>query len=174
MTNSGFLPTQKRKKISSAPSLSLRPMLVMQCCPRAEASRAHRHRQGVNCLRLVAVRVIMQGRLCKGSSPACSWEYRNVSGETRQEWKQGWTRAAPKMSLTRTGSTSVSGTPQAGVPAHPCTTSLKHFPCQVPSAEPGRGMEPLSPGRVLFTACSASSPQGTETARPYETVAMNI
>lgn len=80
----------------------------------------------------------------------------------------------PKMSLTRTGGTSVTGTSQAGAPGRLCTASPQPFPRQVPSAEPGRGMEPLSPGPVLFTACSASSPQGTETARPYETVAMNI
>lgn len=43
-----------------------------------------------------------------------------------------------------------------------------------PHVEPGRSTEPFSPGPVLFTARSASSPQGTETARPYETVAMNI
>lgn len=40
--------------------------------------------------------------------------------------------------------------------------------------EPGRSTEPFSPSPVLFTACSACWPQGTETARPYESVAMNI
>lgn len=68
----------------------------------------------------------------------------------------------------------IPGTSQAGASGCLCTASLQPFPCQVPFAEPGRGMEPLSPGPVLFTACSASSPQGTETAGPYETVAMNI
>lgn len=79
-----------------------------------------------------------------------------------------------KTSLTGMESTSVSGTPRAGAPKRFYTVSLQPFLHQVPSAEPGSGMEPLSPGYVLFTACSASSPQGTETVRPYETVAMNI
>lgn len=68
----------------------------------------------------------------------------------------------------------VPGTSQAAALGCLCTTSLQPFPRHVLFAEPGRGMEPLSPDPVLFTACSASSPQGTETARLYETVAMNI
>lgn len=108
----------------------------------------------------MAVLVIFLGVFCRASS---FFTYGNAQGQTQREQS----RDGPEHP-------SVEPVPHQRVGQHREDPGVSPMPRPGPHGQPGRRMEPFSPCPVLFTACSASWPQGTETARPYESVVMNI